>query len=267
MPESTTTTTIFVADNRRGSLNAGAGSDDWDDLLSTTEADSSTLGETNIFAIRAGALEGRGGTTYRLSRWFIFFDVSSITDSGVINSANLIVAGAGISGDYAGIALTSATAWGGEGEDNIALTDIDNVGGTSFSSNKFGSPNYSSWVTGSQSSNTFVLNSTAIEAMNENGYLNASLRNFYYDIDEADTPEADNYVGIRQWLSTNSFNAAYRPRLVITHTPTAQDWGGKMNGVISATGNKYFGRNIADIKKINSSTGGGEGGDGEGGGG
>lgn len=252
---STTTTTIFVADNRRGSLNAGAGSDDWDDLLGIEEADSSTTGETNTFAIRAGALTGRGGTTYRLNRWFCFFDVSSITDSGVINSANLIVAGAGITGDYAGIALVNATAWGGEGEDNLALTDIDNVGGTAYSANKFGSPNYASWVTGNQSSNTFVLNSVAISAMNEDGYLNATLRNFYYDIDEADTPNTDNYIGIRQWLSTNAFNAAYRPRLVITHTPTAQDWGGKMNGVISKAGNKYMGKATDGISKINSASG------------
>jgi hypothetical protein len=66
------TTTIYAADNRRATLEAGLGSDDWDDLLSTSDADSIATGEQNTFAVRAGALTGRGGTTYRLYRWFCF---------------------------------------------------------------------------------------------------------------------------------------------------------------------------------------------------
>tara|TARA_R110000751_G_scaffold232016_1_gene333190 strand:+ start:538 stop:729 length:192 start_codon:yes stop_codon:yes gene_type:complete len=38
------TTTIYVADNRRGSINAGVGFTDWDELLGETEGDDLTTG-------------------------------------------------------------------------------------------------------------------------------------------------------------------------------------------------------------------------------
>jgi hypothetical protein len=246
------TSTIYAADNRRASLNAGLGSTDWDDLLSYTDADNTTTGEANTFAVRAGALTGRGGTTYRLNRWFCFFDVSSITGSNTITSATIKIAGKAVVNDGS-IGLYNSTAFGEDGTSSIETTDFDNIGGTSYSSSQYGSPGYSSWVSGNQSTNSFTLNSTAITAMNTDGYLNLVGRNIYYDADEEETPTADNYLGINQWEAAD-FNAAYRPRIDVTYIPIAVAWGDKMNGVTANVSNKYLGRLSSDITKINDSS-------------
>ena len=136
---------------------------------------------------------------------------------------------------------------------SIETTDFDNIGGTSYSSSQYGSPGYSSWVSGNQSTNSFTLNSTAITAMNTDGYLNLVGRNIYYDADEEETPTADNYLGINQWEAAD-FNAAYRPRIDVTYIPIAVAWGDKMNGVTANVSNKYLGRLSSDITKINDSS-------------
>jgi hypothetical protein len=243
------TSTIYVADNRRASLNAGLGSDDWDDLLSTSEADNITTGEANTFAIRAGALTGRGGTTYRLNRWFCFFDVSSITGSNTITSATIKIAGLSVV-NYGSIGLYNSTAFGEDGTETIETTDFNNVGGTSYSSNQYGAPGFSSWVSGSQSTNSFTLNATAISSMNTNGYLNVCGRNIYYDAEEEETPTEDNYLGINQWEAAD-FNSAYRPRIEVTYGSTAVAWGEKMNGVLSNVANKYNTILSSDMTKAN----------------
>jgi hypothetical protein len=243
------TSTIYVADNRRASLNAGLGSDDWDELLSETTADNITTGEANTFAVRAGALSGRGGTTYRLNRWFCFFDVSSITGSNTITSATIKIAGLAVVNNGS-IGLYNSTAFGEDGTETIETTDFNNVGGTSYSSNQYGSPGYSSWVSGNQSTNSFTLNATAISSMNTNGYLNIVGRNIYYDADEEETPDEDNYLGINQWEAAD-FNSAYRPRIEVTYSPTAVAWGEKMNGVLSNVANKYNTILSSDMSKAN----------------
>ncbi len=243
------TSTIFVADNRRASLNAGLGSDDWDDLLSATDSDNITTGEANTFAVRAGALTGRGGTTYRLNRWFCFFDVSSITASNTITSATIKIAGLAVNNNGS-IGLYNSTAFGEDGTSTIETTDFANVGGTSYSSNQYGSPGYSSWVSGNQSTNSFTLNATAISAMNADGYLNLVGRNIYYDADEEEQPTEDNYLGINQWEAAD-FNASYRPRIEVTYGATAVAWGEKMNGVLSNVSNKYNTVLSSDMTKAN----------------
>ncbi len=248
------TTTIYAADNRRATLEAGLGSDDWDDLLSVSEADSIASGEQLTFAVRAGALTGRGGTTYRLYRWFCFFDVSSITGSNTISSATIKIAGKATVNDGS-IGLYNSTAFGGDGTSTIENTDIDNVGGTSYSSNQYGSPGYSSWVSGNQSTNSFTLNATAISAMNTDGYLNVCGRNIYYDAEEEEQPSSDNYLGLNQWLSSNATNSAYRPRIEVTYGATAVAWGEKMNGVLSNVSNKYNTVLSSDMEKANDTGG------------
>ena len=246
------TSTIYVADNRRASLNAGLGSNDWDDLLSATDADNITTGEANTFAVRASALTGRGGTTYRLNRWFCFFDVSSITSSNTITSATIKIAGTAVVNDGS-IGLYNSTAFS-NGSSSIETTDFANVGGTSYSSNQYGSPGYSSWVSGNQSTNSFTLNATAISAMNTNGYLNVAGRNIYYDAEEEEEPSSDNYLGINQWEAAD-FNSAYRPRIEVTYGATAVAWGEKMNGVLSNVSNKYNTVLSSDMDKANETGG------------
>lgn len=245
------TTTIYVADNRRGSINAGVGFTDWDELLGETEGDDLTTGSItqNSFAARAAAIVGRGSTQYRLSRFFAWFDVSSLTSSNAITNAVLKISGRAVVNNGS-LGIYEGSAFGGDGSEGLETTQLGEVSGTSYSSNEYGSPGYTSWVTGNTSQNSFTLNSAAISDMNTNGYLNIVGRNIYYDAEEQETPDADNYIGINQWTAAGT-NNTYRPQLFITYLPIATAWGQKMNGVLANAGNKYNSVLSTTISKIN----------------
>lgn len=249
------TTTIYVADDKRGTINAGLGFTDWDELLGETEGNTVTSGSItqNQFATRASAIVGRGSTQYRLGRFFAFFDVSSLTGSNAITNAVLKISGRAVVNNGS-IGIYESTAFGEDGSEGLETTQLAEITGTSYSSNQYGSPGYSSWVTGNTSLNSFTLNSTAIADMNSNGYLNIVGRNIYYDADEEETPTTDNYLGINQWTA-NGTNNTYRPQLFITYIPLATAWGDKMNDVAANSTNKYLGRISSDITKINNATG------------
>ena len=246
------TTTIYVADDRRGTINAGLGFTDWDELLTETEGDTMTTGSItqNQFATRAAAIVGRGSTQYRLGRFFAWFDVSSLTSSNAITNAVLKISGRAVVNNGS-IGIYESTAFSEDGSAGLETTDLNNFdSGTAYSSTQYGSPGYSSWVTGNTSLNSFTLNSTAIADMNSNGYLNMAGLNIYYDADEEETPTTDNYLGINQWTAAGT-NNTYRPQLFITYIPIATAWGEKMNGVLSNSGNKYNSGLSTTISKIN----------------
>ena len=146
--------------------------------------------------------------------------------------------------------IYKSTAFGGDGSEGLETTQLGGVSGTSYSSNQYGAPGYTSWVTGNTSQNSFTLNSTAISDMNTNEYLNIVGRNIYYDANETETPTTDNYIGVNQWTAAGT-NNTYRPQLFITYLPTATAWGEKMNGVLSNTGNKYNTVLSTDVDKAN----------------
>jgi len=131
-----------------------------------------------------------------IRRTFLFFDVSSITSSNTITAATLKILGYGGSsnGDVVPVA---ATAWGGDGSGTLSVSDFGNLTFTAT----YSAP-ITSWNTSGY--NDFTLNSTAISAMNSNGYLNLALINDTYD-QGSTTPGANtNYINGITFFGTKS---------------------------------------------------------------
>lgn len=127
----------------------------------------------------------------QIRRTFLFFDVSSITDSNTITAATLKILGSGQSsnGDVVPVA---ATAWGGDGSGSISVSDFGNLNFTGT----YSAP-ITSWNTTGY--NDFTLNSTAISAMNSNGYLNLALINDTYD--QGSTTPPSNSSGYKNGIT------------------------------------------------------------------
>ena len=71
-------TTIYASTNTNGRGIISVSNTDWDDAITAASGTVQTASSSN-FAIRGGAISGRGGTEYRVWRTFAFFDLSSIT--------------------------------------------------------------------------------------------------------------------------------------------------------------------------------------------
>lgn len=174
-----------------------------------TSAITYTTNGTNNNAIRAGILSGRGDQTGYCGRTLLFFDVSSIL--GTITAATLNVLGTGTSVDADTIAIL-ATAWGGDGS-TTTLTTTD-YGEIDFSTNYSGQ--LTTWSTSGY--NSYTLNSSAISAMNTDGYLNCAVIEYLYDY-IGTSPSVDTLVnaGIEFLDSTSPI------KLEITYSPSIND--------------------------------------------
>tara|TARA_R100001015_G_C4623380_1_gene181162 strand:- start:1422 stop:2114 length:693 start_codon:yes stop_codon:yes gene_type:complete len=228
------TTTIYATTNSSGRGVIGAAGTDWDDVVTATTGIVYTS-TSFTFAVRAGAIAGRGGTSYFVNRAFVFFDVSSITTT--ISAATVKVFASSISNGKVG--MYKSTAFGNNGT-ALAATDFDNVTGTLQSATTY---NDLTWTPNALES--FPLNATAITDLNTNGYGNYVFRN-PDEVDEEE-PELDAYAGINfQSSGTN------RIQIEITHADAG--YGNNVNGVAAASIAKVNTVATADISKINSAS-------------
>lgn len=120
-------------------------------------------------AIRTYLISSRGGYQGHCSRVFLFFDgLDTATGGGTITAATLKVYNSSFANFINTIAV-EATAWGGDGSTTtLSSGDYSALDqSTAYSSEDL------SW--GGATYNDFVLNATAIAAMNTNGYLNVAV--------------------------------------------------------------------------------------------
>tara|TARA_Y100000361_G_scaffold131065_1_gene127495 strand:- start:415 stop:1110 length:696 start_codon:yes stop_codon:yes gene_type:complete len=229
------TTTVYATTNTTGRGTIKVSNTDWDDAINATSGTVETV-SSNQFAVRAGALTGRGGTQYRVARTFAFFSLSSITTT--ITAATVKVHGSGTnSGGTMG--MYASTAFGNNGS-TLASTDFDNGTSTAYSATVYNELN---WDTGDL--NDFTVNATGISAMNTNNYLNVVFRNTF-DVDE-ETPEDDSYLGINFFTSGTD-----RIQVVVTHADPG--YGNNVNAVASANISKVNTVGTANISKINAAS-------------
>ena len=226
------TTTVYANTNTTGRGTIKVASTDWDDAINATSGTVETT-STNQFAVRAGALTGRGGTEYRVARSFAFFSLSSITTT--ITAATVKVHGQGTNGGGT-MGMYASTAFGNNGS-TLASTDFDNGTATLYSATTYSDLN---WDTGDL--NDFTVNATGISAMNTNGYLNVVFRNSF-DVDE-ETPEEDSYLGI-------NFNTSGTDRIQVVVTHNDPGYGNTVLTVAPANIDKVITVASANIEKVN----------------
>jgi len=196
-------TTIYATSSTSGrGFISGAPNSDWDDAI-TAASGTVSSSQSNGFAARAGVIGGRGGNLYYVNRAFAYFVTNTIETT--ITAATVKVQGTGTpSGGTVGIYASSA--FGNNGS-TLAGSDFDNVQSSLLSSNT-----YSSVTWNTSGLNSFVLNATAITALNNNGYLNIAFR-MSNEVDEEEPEETDNYIGI----NFGSGSQSYRIQVECTH--------------------------------------------------
>lgn len=196
---------------------------------SSTGTDSLTYtsNSSNNNAIQAGILSGRGDQSGYCGRTFLFFDISSIL--GTITAATLNVLGTGTDVSADTIA-TEATAWGGDGSTTTLSTS--NFGDIDFNTNYSGQ--LTTWSTSGY--NSYTLNSSAISAMNTDGYLNCAVIEYTFDyIGTSPSVGTLDRVGIEFLDSTSPI------KLEITYSPS-------INNI--TTYSSVIGVEAADIETI-----------------
>jgi len=168
-------------------------------------------------------------------RTFLFFDVSSITNTYTVTSATLKVLGYFIDGD--GVIPVKATAWGSNGSTSTLGTgDYDAV---TFATT------YASAITAWSTSayNDFTLNATAISDINTNGYLNVALLNSSYD-QPGSNPSGDFKNGIEFLDGVSDI------KVQLTYE-VSSGYGNNINGVATADIAAVVGIDTTDISLVN----------------
>jgi hypothetical protein len=122
---------------------------------------------TTANAISVAASTGLRGASASLARCFLFFDLSSITET--ITDITLKVYGASGGGNLNDTIPVESTAWGGDGTSTSMTTAMYND--LDFST-AYGLAK-TAWTGGGY--NDYVLNSTAVSDANTNGYINIAL--------------------------------------------------------------------------------------------
>ena len=199
-----------------------------------TNATTLTSGENKNGAVESSYELAKGTYSSSNTRVFFFFDTSGV--SGSITAATLYVY-AGSAGN-ADSQVVEATAWGGDGTTTTLETgDYDAISFTTpYSSALVG------WTTSAY--NSYSLNSTAISAMNTDGYLNCAILTEDYDLKGVSPTLGDNWANVINF--ENSSNPIY---LDITYTPDA--WNEIVNGVANASISKVITVSESSIQSVN----------------
>jgi len=227
------TTTIYAATSTNGRGIIAVSNTDWDDAVTATSGTVQSASSNN-FAVRAGAITGRGGTEYRVWRSFAYFDLSTITTT--ITAATVKVHGAGSVNNGGTMKMYESTAFNDNGT-ALAGTDFDEVTSTLYSAASF---NELTW--NKSGLNSFALNAVAITDANLNDYLNVCFRN-NLDVDEEE-PEDDNYLGINFFSSGTN-----RIQIVVEHDNPG--YGNNVNDVTASNIVKVNDVATASITKLN----------------
>lgn len=193
-------------------------------------------------AISYIASSGRGrGLTYRISRAFAYFDVTSIT--GTISGAPLLMVN-GNGTNTADVTVVSSTAFGGNGGSNLAGGDFDSMFSGGLTSTHGAT---TSWTTSNY--NNINLNQTAANLITSNNHYICSLMETTYDLgDVALLSAATVSSGIGWSVGASSI------RLKVTYTPAAAAGPNNLshfNGVAKANIAKVDDVGMSNIDAIN----------------
>ncbi len=174
-------------------------------------------------AFKVSLAVSRGSTNGQVIRTFLWFDkIETAVGGGTITAATLKISGStpAASDTTQDSIIVSASAFGGDGNSALALTDYSEL---SFS-DPFSST-LTSWT--NTDYNSYTLNSDAISYMNSNGVLNCAVIN-----------ENNDFQGVTPALgaSTQSLatiTAAIPVQLVLTYTATATNVSVTQGAVVS----------------------------------
>jgi len=175
----------------------------------------------NAYAVRADVAAGRGGgSTYTVTRTFMYFDTSGI--SGNVESATLKVYGyVNGGGDIITVKATSDVS-------SLATTDFDAIVGWSSTSDGSGGGDNESNVTkysdeiatwSTSGYNDITLTSTALENMRDDDTVYICLMNYDHDLKDI-TPTGSNRNGL---YYINYTGTSRDPYIDYTLAPTVSD--------------------------------------------
>lgn len=167
---------------------------------------------------------GRGGGTYRLTRTFLFFDLSGVSGTITAMDLDLYV----VYGGTAVAQVAESTAFGGDGTSDFVATDFDNWSQSSPTAYMASS------ATLGLGSNSLTLNSTAISDANSNGYLNVVIVDNVHDY-----LDQEPLLGINRASGLRFKNSSNPIQLDITYTPSYRN---DVMGVIAS--------NIAEVTGV-----------------
>ena len=207
----------------------------WSQIRNNTSADTvqTYTSDTDVSgAIIAGFESFRGGGFGVCNRSFVFFDTDSI--SGTITAATLQVAG--VSAGTGSVIPVKSTAWGGSGGSTTFTAAMWND--LTFNTTYGGT--ISNWNTSGY--NTFTLNNNALNAMNNDGYLNVALINQTYDQQNVapNNNQFDNGIRFR--------DSTFPIRLVITSADPG--YGNNVIGVSNTNIGKVIGVDTGTIETV-----------------
>lgn len=196
-----------------------------------TTATSISTNSTNPTAgvINYSRIAGRGGTTYKTTRTFYYFNTSGIT--GTVSAATL-----NIKGFWAGTAdciVVPSTAFAGDGSANMVSSEYGNL---SFNTN-YG-VEITSWST--SANNAITLAATALANIKDNDYFICAVIEYDYD-----------YLDTNPGTAVSITNGADLgdPLAYLDYT-VASGYGNNIMGVASANISKVSSVATANISKI-----------------
>lgn len=207
------------------------------DASTGTTANTYTVPTSVAGALRVFLINSRSGVTGYCSRVFLFFDdLDTATGGGTITAATLKVYNSD-GGNTINTIPVEATAWGEDGTTStLSTSDYSNLD----QSVPYASEDLS-W--GGASYNDFVLNATAIAAMNTNGYLNVAVIEGEHDYGNT-SPTLDD----TSELATVRFVDGTNPiKLELTYSTI---YGNNVIGVASANIGEVNGVATADIGTV-----------------
>jgi hypothetical protein len=205
------------------------------DAPTATTAVTYTTNTTTDQALQAYEIFSRLGTTGVCSRTFLFFEnLDTAVGGGIITAATLRVFG-GSSGDLLNTVTVKGDAWGSNGSDgNLNTGDYGDLDFATPYSNELYGWNLNAY-------NDFELNSSAIDDMNNNGYLNIVVIDYDYDYLGVSPG-----VGAFQAANGVEFLDSTDPiKLVISYVPSFE-----VLGISPLLVSKVVGVSFGNIKKV-----------------
>ena len=199
------------------------------------------------FPIRSSKFASRGGgSTYQVTRSFMWFDTSGIT--GTVSAATIKIRG--YNQTNGSIIAVKSTAFGGDGGTALAAGDIDAMPGWTTGASAAGNvTNYSSQIASGWSAsgyNDLASTSDLRSDMQNNNVVIICLMDYTHDyLNSALTSNVTNAVGFYWTDYTGTSRDPY-----IEYT-VATGYGNKVNGVNSASIGKINGVATASISKVN----------------
>ena len=216
--------------------------DDTSGTVNTTSTVASSFTAAGRFASRGG------GSTYQVTRSFMYFDTSGIT--GTVSAATIKIRGY-VFKDGSIIAVKS-DAFGGDGGTALANTDLNNIVGYSTGSSLAGNAtDYSNAITGSSWStsgyNDLTGTSDLRADMQNNNVVIICFMDYTNDYLNSAVGSAS-YLNYGAYM-TNYSGTSRDPYIEYTLAPTG--YANNVNGVAAASIGKINGIATASISKVN----------------